>query len=67
VAEWEEWLDADSLIVTISDVQPLAINDPQVLTWPIVVRGVVFKSLWKGCLNALASLKMEISIVCSYR
>lgn len=67
MAEWEEWLDADSLVVSISDVQPFAIYDLQVLTRPVMVCWVVFESLWERRLQLLlASLVAGKEIVCSY-
>ena len=50
MAEWEEWLDAQTLVVTVADVQTFAVNDLQVLSWPVVVCWIVFKTLGERCL-----------------
>jgi len=51
VTKSKEWLDTNFLIMTISDVEAFSIDYLEILTWPIVVCGVVFESLWEGCLR----------------
>lgn len=50
MAEWEERCDVESLIVAVSNVQALSVDYFQVLTWPVVIRWVVFQSSWEGSL-----------------
>ena len=51
VAEGEERRKAQALVVTVANIQPFAVNDLQVLSWPIVVRWIVFKSPGECCLQ----------------
>ena len=51
MAEREEWRDFHTLVVAVSDVQPFAVDDLQILTRPVVVCWVVLESLGKGGLE----------------
>ena len=55
----EEWLDVESLIMAVSNIEALSIDHFQVFTWPVMICWVIFKPFWESGLQILLGSFLE--------